>query len=318
MDERAAFVELLQDMVEQARVNGGQISQGEIREFFEELHLSEEQLNHVYEYLVANRIRVMGFVPAVGGQSEEQKEERKKDQKEAQKDVPGRAGEDAGGKRSKAGAGKRAAKETPDPDSAFLQMYLRDLGKTERLSEEEEGDLLLRLLLAAQEAGADEALWGAELLALRERFLESKLRYVVRRAREYAAGGEVLDELIQEGNIGLMMALGRLLSGDEGTFFPGEEAVAGVPVERQRAARLMRFLEEGIRQAMDQYLEEAFDDLSGAQALVAKVNFVSEAAKAMKEENGEEPTAAQLAAYMNVSEEELMDIINLSADNLKA
>ena len=52
--------------------------------------------------------------------------------------------------------------------------------------------------------------------------------------------------------------------------------------------------------------------------MVAKVHFISEAAKTMKEDNGQEPTLAELAAYTNLTEEELLAIVNLSPNNLKA
>ena len=52
--------------------------------------------------------------------------------------------------------------------------------------------------------------------------------------------------------------------------------------------------------------------------MVAKVNFVSDAAKKMKEMNGSSPTLKELASYTNLTEAELTDIIELSGDNLKS
>ena len=69
---------------------------------------------------------------------------------------------------------------------------------------------------------------------------------------------------------------------------------------------------------MQSFIEESLEIESTANAMVAKVNFVSDAAKKMKEMNGSSPTLKELASYTNLTEAELTDIIELSGDNLKS
>ena len=303
MDEKTLFSELLQDMLEQAQINGNRIFQAEIHEYFEDLKLSEEQMNHIYAYLVAHRITVQGLVSSADTQKASRQYqtfdmiEKTREETEARKKSV---------ETNPAKATKQDEEKNTEPDSAFLKMYLRELRTMEKLTKEQERELAEQLLRLAgvivenQETGFTVDTVADELLAeLKERFVHHKLRSVVKRARAYAAGGELLDELVQEGNIGLLTALQKLGQYQEAEIF-------------------LVFVEEQIRQAMEAYLDKAYASDGEAQAMVAKVHFISEAAKTMKEDNGQEPTLAELAAYTNLTEEELLAIVNLSPNNLKA
>ena len=307
MDDKKAFTELLQDMLEQAQINGNQISQEEIQEYFEDLNLSDEQMNHIYSYLVAHRITVKGFVPSASIRREsklyeaapepdqnEMSEEAEDQKKRKQKSESESEGVKRAQKKVVAAEVSGAEDDEVEPDSAFLRMYLRDLRSTEKLTKTQEQELVQELVQLAGEGATNDSLKEKMI-----RFVNHKLRYVVNRARKYALGGETLDELIQEGNIGLMTAVQDLPQYSDAVSF-------------------LTYVEEQIVQTMERYINESYASGSEEKTLVAKVNFVSEAAKALKEENGQEPTLAEMAAYTNLTEEELLSIINLSADNLKA
>ncbi len=316
MDERTLFSELLQDMLEQAQINGNRISQAEIQEYFEDLKLSEEQMNHIYAYLVAHRITVQGFVPGADtkqvsrqyqtfGMLEEAREEKERAEKAHRREPETKTGMQvtSADKNTELTSEKTTKTES---DSAFLKMYLRELRVVEKLTKGQERELAEQLLHLAGAVAANEETGfvvdtvADELLAeLKERFVHHKLRGVVKQARTYASGGELLDELVQEGNIGLLTALQRL-------------------EQYQEADAFLAFVEEQIVRAMEAYLDEAYAKDGEAQAMVAKVHFVSEAAKKLKEENGQEPTLAELAACTNLTEEELLAIVNLSPENLRA
>jgi RNA polymerase primary sigma factor len=74
-----------------------------------------------------------------------------------------------------------------------MDSYLRDIDKTPLLTAEQEHDLALRV-----ERGDVQA---------RDELARANLRLVVRIAREYAGRGLPLEDLISEGNIGLMRAV---------------------------------------------------------------------------------------------------------------
>lgn len=73
-----------------------------------------------------------------------------------------------------------------------VEDYLRDLGKLEMISPEEETELAGRI-----KAGDEEAF---------RRLVEANLRFVVSVAKQYQNRGLDLTDLIIEGNLGLMKA----------------------------------------------------------------------------------------------------------------
>jgi RNA polymerase primary sigma factor len=83
----------------------------------------------------------------------------------------------------------RRAAETP----SHLQIYLQDINDTPLLSAEQERALAIRIAEGDPEA--------------REHMVKANLRLVVNIARGYLGKGLSLDDLIEEGNLGLMRAV---------------------------------------------------------------------------------------------------------------
>ena len=79
-------------------------------------------------------------------------------------------------------------------DSA-LNIYLDEIGKGSLLSDEEERELSAQIL-----KGDDKAL---------SRLIEANLRFVVTVARQYKGKGLAMEDLVSEGNIGLMKAASK-------------------------------------------------------------------------------------------------------------
>lgn len=166
----------------------------------------------------------------------------------------------------------------------FLNMYLEELKYIEKMTLSEECKLISLLLSGDEKAEAS--------------YIERKLHKVVEIANGFELTEDYFKELIEEGNLGLLTGLKELKE------IEGEDN----PVE---------FIESRIESAMQDFLEESLQAESNANAMVAKVNFVSDAAKKMKEINGSSPTLKELSSYTNLTEEELTDIMELSSDALK-
>ena len=81
------------------------------------------------------------------------------------------------------------------PDLDAVKLYLEEIGQWALLTQEEEAEL------AARSAAGDEA--------ARRRLIESNLRLAVFVAKHYTKNGLPLEDLIQEGNLGLMRAAER-------------------------------------------------------------------------------------------------------------
>src|SRR5208283_5575397 len=80
-------------------------------------------------------------------------------------------------------------------DENLLVLYLREINKVRLLSREEEQQL------------AREAAKGST--AAKERLVRANLRFVVNIAKKYQRRGLPLEDLISEGNIGLLRAIDR-------------------------------------------------------------------------------------------------------------
>lgn len=83
-------------------------------------------------------------------------------------------------------------------NDSILDKYLNEIGNTQLLTDEEEQQLALRI-----DAGDDKSI---------DRLVGANLRYVVTIARQYERQGLSNEDLISEGNMGLMKAAARFSS----------------------------------------------------------------------------------------------------------
>src|SRR5436309_14239249 len=115
------------------------------------------------------------------------------------------------------GLGSMYSNTPTGPSYAELQPYSADLSTLPPLSEQEEADLLCRLLLAQQGHLSPE-----QAHAAKQRLVEGCLRRVIRIAREQEPffHRHSLSDLIQEGNLGVMQAVKDYdFSDPQGHFF---------------------------------------------------------------------------------------------------
>ena len=89
-------------------------------------------------------------------------------------------------------------------NDSILDKYLNEIGNTQLLTDEEEQQLALRI-----DAGDDKAI---------DRLVGANLRYVVTIARQYERQGLSNEDLISEGNMGLMKAAARFSSSAKKRF----------------------------------------------------------------------------------------------------
>ena len=113
---------------------------------------------------------------------------------------------------------------------------------------------------------------------------------VLETARKLAVTSEGFEDVIQEGNMALFLKLTELCGCEEKTDVEAE-------------------LQGAVETAMKSSIlaEEGEDE----KAMVGKLALVNEAKKYLAEENGREATVQELAAYTQLTEEELSDILLL-------
>lgn len=166
-------------------------------------------------------------------------------------------------------------------DSKFLKMYLEDLESITQVSQGEEEVLLKQLISGEESAQAP--------------LTENWLFKVVDIARTFEGKGALLEDLIQEGNMGLLDGIQNLLGRKEN--IDGAE-----------------YLKESIEKAMMDYIDELNDGDDWSNTIVAKTNLLGEAAKYLAEELGRVATIKELSEFTKISEEEIEDILSLSLD----
>lgn len=162
-----------------------------------------------------------------------------------------------------------------------LSRYLQEIGKTPLLTGEEEQELAVRI-----QKGDGFA---------RTHMLLANLRLVVNIAKKYVPGNdpELLMDLIQEGNIGLMRAVDRF-RGEFKTRF----STYGVYWIRQAILRALK------ARRLVRLPENVFDRVLAMQRTKAKLSQIL----------GRVPTAEETASEMDISPSEVSDLESFSTD----
>lgn len=187
-------------------------------------------------------------------------------------------------KKEKMAAGKETRRE------ANMRLYHQEV---ERLS----GDL-----------GKEEAMLLSFLkgdFSLKNVIIEKYLHKVVEFAQRYKKRKVPLDEVIAEGNLGVMAAMQIIMENHEEYILPGE--VVDI-------AKFFGTLEMETIHAMECYIDEMTDSKDWENTMLAKANLLHEAVKYMTEEMGRMPTLEELSEYTKISRREIKEISGLSKE----
>lgn len=263
MNEKIIFREMLSEIRELAEAKGNKLSQEEINIFFKDVSLSEDQLELVYSYLEANRITIEGHKKNEKSKLFEQKEETS--ESESKEDITS------------------DTDSIPVEEDKYLSMYLEEI---EELGNEDEKEKH-KLLRGLQENDP----------MAKSKLIELYLPKVVDIAKQYVNKGVALSDLIQEGNIGLMLTLDQV---DKDTDFETLEST----------------IKQGIIAALEEAIDEVSFTKSSQEQIVSKVNFLNEGVKNLEEEMGRTVSIEELAKYLEMSKEEVEDIIRVSDDEI--
>lgn len=174
-------------------------------------------------------------------------------------------------------------KQTETPISTGeedVRQFLREIREYPRLTPEEERELARRC------AQGDEN-------AIRQ-MVNSNLRLVVSIAREYAGRGVALMDLIQEGSIGLLAAARKY--------------------DYTRDLRFSTYATKWIRQGVTRCLLNHSSPIRVPLHTAERMRKVQSVRSALLQENGEEPTAAQIAQRSGIPEAKVEELMQLTPD----
>jgi RNA polymerase primary sigma factor len=161
-------------------------------------------------------------------------------------------------------------------DNSLLGLYMRDAGSVPLLTPKEEAALARRIRRGDETA--------------REHLIRANLRFVIKIAREYEHLGLPLLDLINEGNIGLMLAVDR--------FDP------------RKGAKLTTYSSWWIRQSIRRALASQGKTIRLPVYVVDQVYHLSLAESRLREAFGREATPAELAEELGLSVDRVSELLS--------
>ncbi len=161
-----------------------------------------------------------------------------------------------------------------------VKMYLKDIGRVPLLSADDEIELARRM-----QEGDEEA---------KKKLSEANLRLVVSIAKRYVGRGMLFLDLIQEGNLGLMKAVEKF--------------------DYQKGFKFSTYATWWIRQAITRAIADQARTIRIPVHMVETINKLTRVSRILLQKYGREPTPAEIAAEMNISEERVREIQRIAQD----
>ncbi|MBQ8407135.1 MAG: RNA polymerase sigma factor RpoD [Clostridia bacterium] len=161
-----------------------------------------------------------------------------------------------------------------------VKMYLKDIGKVPLLSADDEIELAKKM-----QEGDEEA---------KKRLSEANLRLVVSIAKRYVGRGMHFLDLIQEGNMGLMKAVEKF--------------------DYQKGFKFSTYATWWIRQSITRAIADQARTIRIPVHMVETISKLTRVQRLLLQELGREPTPAEIAEKMGVTEERVVEIQKIAQD----
>ena len=243
MESKTEFLKKLNDLVAVVREKGNQVTVDEVRTYFSGMDLNEEQIELVFDYLLAQKVVVKGYIKM---------------------DMP---------------ASEEKEVALTEEETAYLKEYQKDLDAFKNVTEQEMQDLFVKAINGDTNA--------------KNRIIELYLKEVVDIAKEMYHSEIFLGDLVQEGNVGLILGVDMLTD----------------------AETAHQTITEQIRQSMQMLIEEHTELSNRDKKMVEKVAMLDESITTLTEELGRKVTIDELAVYMGMTEDEIEDILKLTGED---
>ena len=161
-----------------------------------------------------------------------------------------------------------------------VRMYLKEIGKVPLLSAEEEIELAKRMADGDEEA--------------KKRLAEANLRLVVSIAKRYTGRGMSFLDLVQEGNLGLIKGVEKF--------------------DYTKGYKLSTYATWWIRQSVTRALADQARTIRVPVHMVETINKMSKMQRKLTLELGYEPSVAELAEALDMTEDKVMEIMQIARE----
>lgn len=258
--------DLVSDLLERGRQRGF-VTEDEIIHLFPSVEEEVDELESLYEKLETSGIKVVSSDEMLKVESESEVEvyEKSKKNKKISDAMISTEGQD-------------------DFSSDLVQMYLREIGKVQLLS----GDDEVKLAKAIERGD----------LSAKQKLTEANLRLVVSIAKKYVGRSHNLSllDLIQEGNIGLFRAVEKF--------------------DFRKGFKFSTYATWWIRQAITRALADQSRTIRIPVHMVETINKYTQITRRLVQELGREPLPEEIAAEMNIEVDKIRHIQKISQETV--
>lgn len=270
----------LEEIIEQLLAKGrkaGALTSKEITDaLHEEVELTAEQLDDMYEVLQKSNIDVITDDVEVADDDDDiiEEEEENDEVREA----------------------KEVSLDLSIPEGVNIddpvRMYLKEIGRVPLLSADEE------ILLAQQiEAGAKEDASYKDMRAgekAKQKLIDANLRLVVSIAKRYVGRGMLFLDLIQEGNLGLIKAVDKF--------------------DYTKGYKFSTYATWWIRQAITRAIADQARTIRIPVHMVETINKLIRISRQLLQDKGREPLPEEIAEGMGISVERVREIQKIAQE----
>lgn len=256
MDKKTLFNETLADIVAYAATCGNKITKDDVKNHFGNLIEDDSQYSFIYDYLTINKIEVDGIKPPVHSIFQEDASDDSKKEPIIKEDES-------------------------DAELSYIKMYLDDIDKIEICNDAQKIELIKRLKDGDTSAA--------------EPLFNSKLKDIAYIAESYRGKGVHYGDLIQEGNIGALLAISDF-NGNVEDFD--------------------NFVNQRITDAIETIINTQINSDRIGQHLADKLNRLDDVTKELSEKLGRVPELDELVEAMGLSKEEVETLLKTSLDTL--
>ncbi len=252
MLSRESFTETLHLVAEIAKTQETPLTEEEINSYFKDIELTTEQKTLIYNHLTTIH-------------SADEEDEPIDNIDDTNDEEP------------------NAESDSSDDVEAFLnlpfvKMYLEDIKGLDSLSEDDL-DSQYEKLVTGDEASVNI-------------ILDNWYIKVVDIAKCYASMNVNMEDVIQEGNIGLFQVISSLLGSNETLDFDN-------------------YIEDAVKTSMITFINEFLDEDTLENSIIAKVSLLTEAKIKLSTELNREPSVKELSDYTKLEEDEISDVLSL-------
>lgn len=258
MDKKTEFNKVLTELVSFATSKGNKITIEDVKSHFKGLIDDASQYQLIYDYLAVNKIEIDGLEPS---------EENFFGSEYSDSDISTQVARDE----------NKESKE----ELEFIKMYMSDMNSITPVNMQEQNMLVQKL------SDGD--------TSCIERLVESKLQAVADFSQKYRGKGVSFGDLIQEGNLELMIAVSEYQT-TYGDF--------------------NQYIDKRIENAIINTINNEINSDRIGQHLADKLNQLDNTTKELNKKLGRVPELSELAEAMGISEDETSLLLKTSLDTL--